>query len=48
MADNLSEFKILETETVPKWGNKPEIELGILQHECEMLNEQFVEYLSQQ
>ncbi|MFZ4929034.1 nucleoside deaminase [Chryseobacterium sp. Mn2064] len=43
-----SEFKILETENVPKWGKKPEIETGILQHECEILNEQFAEYLSQQ
>ncbi|PWN64235.1 nucleoside deaminase [Chryseobacterium viscerum] len=43
-----SEFKILETETIPKWGNKPEIETGILQHECEALNKQFAEYLSQQ
>lgn len=43
-----SAFKILETETVPKWGHKPEIESGILQHECEILNEQFTEYLSHQ
>ncbi len=43
-----SEFKILETETIPKWGTRPEIESGILQHECEVLNEQFAEYLSQQ
>lgn len=41
-----SEFKILETETIPKWGHKPEIQTGILQHECELLNEQFSEYLS--
>ncbi|HEX7869044.1 MAG TPA: hypothetical protein VF455_02935, partial [Chryseobacterium sp.] len=41
-----SDFKILETENVPKWGNKPEIESGILQQECEVLNEQFAEYLS--
>lgn len=43
-----SVFKILETETVPKWGHTPEIESGILQHECETLNEQFAEYLSHQ
>jgi tRNA(adenine34) deaminase len=42
-----SEFKILETETIPKWGKKPEIEIGLLQHECEILNEQFADYLSQ-
>lgn len=41
-----SEFKILETENIPKWGKKPEIESGILQHECEVLNKQFTEYLS--
>lgn len=43
-----SEFKILETENIPKWGKKPEIKSGILQHECEVLNEQFTEYLSKQ
>ena len=43
-----SEFKILETENVPKWGNKPEIESGILQHEYELLNEKFAEYLAKQ
>lgn len=43
-----SEFKILETENVPKWGSKPEIESGILQNECEILNEKFTEYLSKQ
>lgn len=43
-----SDFKILETETIPKWGKKPEIETGLLQHECEILNEQFAEYLSKQ
>ncbi|MCP1299172.1 nucleoside deaminase [Chryseobacterium zhengzhouense] len=43
-----SEFKILETENVPKWGNKPEIESGILQKDCEILNEKFAEYLSKQ
>ena len=43
-----SEFKILETENIPKWGNKPEIASGILQNECEILNEKFAEYLSKQ
>ena len=43
-----SEFKILETENIPKWGSRPEIEVGILQHECEILNEKFAEYLSKQ
>lgn len=43
-----SEFKILETENIPKWGNKPEIESEILQHDCEILNEKFAEYLSKQ
>ncbi|WP_326983854.1 nucleoside deaminase [Chryseobacterium sp. MYb264] len=43
-----SEFKILETETIPKWGKKPEIESGILQHECEVLNDQFQQYLATQ
>lgn len=43
-----SEFKILETENIPKWGEKPEIESGILQQECELLNQQFADYLSHQ
>lgn len=43
-----SKFNILETETVPKWGNPPIIESGILQHECEMLNEKFTAYLANQ
>ncbi|MBT2622279.1 nucleoside deaminase [Chryseobacterium sp. ISL-6] len=43
-----SEFKILETEIIPKWGKKPTIESGILQHECELLNQQFTDYLSNQ
>jgi tRNA(adenine34) deaminase len=43
-----SEFKILETENIPKWGNKPKIGSGILQQECEILNEQFAEHLSKQ
>ncbi|MBK1897362.1 nucleoside deaminase [Chryseobacterium paridis] len=43
-----SEFKILETETIPKWGKKPEIESGLLQHECELLNEQFTVQLANQ
>lgn len=41
-----SDFKILETETIPKWGKKPEIASGLLQHECELLNKQFADYLS--
>lgn len=43
-----SEFKILETENIPKWGKRPEIETGILQRECEVLNEQFTAYLANQ
>lgn len=41
-----SEFKILETETVPKWGKRPQIESGLMRKECEVLNDQFREYLS--
>lgn len=43
-----SEFKILETENIPKWGSRPEVESGILEHECVLLNEQFADYLSKQ
>lgn len=40
-----SEFKILETEKVPKWGKKPEIQSGVMEHDCAILNEQFAEYI---
>lgn len=43
-----SDFKILETESVPKWGTSPSIESGILLQECEYLNQQFAEYLAQE
>jgi Cytosine/adenosine deaminases len=43
-----SDFKILETETVPKWGQKPSIESGILKEECERLNRAFAAYLLEQ
>lgn len=36
-----SEFKILETENVSKWGRKPEIISGLMENECKSLNEQF-------
>lgn len=37
-----SKFSVLNTEHVPKWGNKPEIITGICQQETELLNEQFL------
>jgi tRNA(adenine34) deaminase len=40
-----SEFKILETENIPKWGSHPLIETGLLKHECEILNEKYAALL---
>lgn len=41
-----STFKILETEDVPKWGNKPTIISGICQDECNALTAQFLASLN--
>ncbi|MCS3869288.1 tRNA(adenine34) deaminase [Chryseobacterium ginsenosidimutans] len=43
-----SEFKILETENIPKWGSRPLIETGLLKHECEILNEKYAALLLNQ
>ena len=37
-----SEFKILSTETVPKWGKAPHIIGGFLEDECKELSEGYV------
>jgi len=36
-----SQFSVLSTETVPKWGNKPKVTSGICLEKCIALNEQF-------
>ena|SRR6218665_2034688 len=41
-----SKFNILETEDVPKWGNKPKVTGDICVEECNALNSQFLELLS--
>ncbi|TDW51643.1 tRNA(adenine34) deaminase [Flavobacterium sp. 270] len=41
-----SKFNILETEDVPKWGNKPKIVSGICLDECNALTTQFLESLN--
>jgi len=41
-----SQFKVLETEDVPKWGNKPEIIGSICLDECNALTAQFLKSLS--
>lgn len=41
-----SKFNILETEDVPKWGNKPQITAGICLDECNALTTQFLESLN--
>ncbi|WP_264538180.1 nucleoside deaminase [Flavobacterium sp. N1736] len=41
-----SKFKVLETEDVPKWGNKPKIVSGICLDECNALTARFLESLS--
>jgi len=29
-----SEFKVLNTKNIPKWGNNPKIIIGVLEEEC--------------
>lgn len=41
-----SEFKILSTHDVPKWGTSPEITAGICFEECIQLNEEYKKVLS--
>lgn len=41
-----SEFKVLETESVPKWEAKPTIIKGVLEDECLDLNRRFIELLN--
>lgn len=36
-----SDFAVLTTEKVPKWGKPPKITSGICKEECEMLNKKF-------
>jgi tRNA(adenine34) deaminase len=43
-----SQFNILSTEDVPKWGNKPKIIGDVCVEECDKLNAQFLELLSKQ
>lgn len=43
-----SEFSILTTENVPKWGNKPKVVGDLCVEECNNLNTQFLELLSKQ
>ncbi|MCR4029674.1 MULTISPECIES: nucleoside deaminase [Flavobacterium] len=38
-----SQFSVLSTEDVPKWGNKPKIIGDICTEECNVLNAQFSE-----
>jgi len=41
-----SQFSLLATEDVPKWGSKPKVTAGICLEACNMLNTQFLETLS--
>lgn len=41
-----SQFSILSTEDVPKWGNKPKVIGDVCVEECDALNTQFLELLS--
>lgn len=36
-----SDFAVLTTEKIPKWGKAPKITSGICKEECEMLNKKF-------
>lgn len=42
-----SQFSLLSTEDVPKWGSKPKITGGICLEECNLLNSQFSATLNQ-
>jgi len=41
-----SQFSVLATEEVPRWGNKPKVISGICLEECIGLNEQFLRTLN--
>lgn len=41
-----SQFNILSTEDVPKWGNKPQIIGDVCIEECNKLNTQFLELIN--
>lgn len=41
-----SQFGVLSTEDVPKWGNKPKVTSGLYIDECILLNEKFLKTLS--
>ncbi|MDR6762078.1 tRNA(adenine34) deaminase [Flavobacterium sp. 2755] len=41
-----SQFSILSTEDIPKWGNKPKVIGDVCIEECNALNAQFLELLS--
>lgn len=36
-----SEFKILDTEEIPKWGKKPSVISGICEYECNNLSKEY-------
>ncbi|OOQ59521.1 nucleoside deaminase [Mucilaginibacter pedocola] len=36
-----SQFNVLSTQDVPKWGNKPTIVSGVYQAECDLLSDEF-------
>ena len=37
-----SEFKILETKSIPHWKNAPEIIVGVLKNECDALSTEYI------
>ncbi|WP_217604446.1 nucleoside deaminase [Chitinophaga sp. GbtcB8] len=41
-----SQFSVLATEAVPKWGNKPKVISGICLEECNALSDQFLKTLN--
>lgn len=41
-----SQFSILATEDVPKWGNKPKVITGICLADCNALSDQFLKTLN--
>ena len=44
---NTSEFAILNTENVPKWGKRPQVTTGVFKSKTQILNSQFKKLLNQ-
>jgi len=41
-----SEFDILSTRNIPKWGDSPKITAGVCKHECDELTQEFIKKIN--